>query len=76
MPDILIRGLSAKTLKALKARAKSNGRSLQSEAKMVLTQTVAPDKQELAKMFRTWRQRFAGRKFADSAKLIRADRQR
>jgi antitoxin FitA len=76
MPDILIRGLSDKTLKALKARAKSNGRSLQSEAKTLLMQAVPAEKEELVKMFRAWRQRFAGRKFSDSAEMIREDRER
>ena len=36
MPDVLIRGLHEQTIKRLKERAKRHGRSLQSEAKMVL----------------------------------------
>ena len=76
MTDILIRGLDAQTLRRLKARARRNGRSLQSEAKMLLEQAAGVGSDELADILDGWQQRFAGRKFAESATLIREDRAR
>lgn len=76
MSDILIRGLTQKTLKALKARAKRNGRSLQGEARMVLqraAETQSPA--EALELARQWRKKL-GRRFDDSADLIREDRER
>jgi plasmid stability protein len=40
MPGIFVRGLKASTIKRLKDRAKRNGRSLQSEAKLLLEQSA------------------------------------
>ena len=76
MPDILIRGLNAQVLKRLKARAKRNGRSLQSEAKLLLEQAAGAGGEEIAAMLDRWKQRFADRRFSGSAKLIREDRDR
>ncbi|MBN1345851.1 MAG: pantothenate metabolism flavoprotein [Phycisphaerae bacterium] len=76
MADILVRGLNAETVKRLKARAKRNARSLQSEAKLVLEQAAGAGADEVAAMLDRWKQRFAGRRFAGSADLIRKDRAR
>jgi plasmid stability protein len=76
MPDILIRDLDAPTVKRLKTRAKAHGRSLQAEVRQVLKQSAGDSPQEVARMFAKWKQRFAGRKFPDSAALIRQDRRR
>ncbi len=76
MPDILIRGLDARTLKRLKARARRNGRSLQNEAKLVLEQAAGGGAEEIAEMLDRWRKRFAGRRFRGSEDLIREDRAR
>jgi len=76
MPDILIRGLDAKTVKKLKARAKRSGRSLQGEAKLLLEQAAGIGGEEVAAMFDGWKQRFTGRKFSDSADMIDEDRRR
>jgi len=76
MPDILIRGLNAQALKRLKARAKRNGRSLQSEAKLLLEQAAGAGNEEIAAMLDRWRQRFAGRSFSGATDLIREDRDR
>ena len=76
MPDILIRGLSGEKLKRLKARAKQHGRSLQSEAKLLLEQAAGVDGAEIAAMLDGWKKRFAGRRFSDSADLVREDRDR
>ena len=76
MPDILVRGLDDETVKRLKARAKRNGRSLQGEAKRVLEQAAGANADEMAAAGRSWKKRFAGRRFADSADLMREDRER
>ncbi len=76
MPDILVRGLDAKVMAKLKARAKRHGRSLQSEAKLVLARGAGADAEQIAAMLDEWKQRFAGRKFTGSATMIRKDRQR
>ena len=76
MPDILIRSLDAQTLKRLKARAKRHGRSLQSEAKLLLEQAAGADTDQIAAMFDGWKRRFRGRKFTDSVQLVREDRKR
>ena len=75
MPDILIRGLSQRLLQRLKARAKRNGRSLQSEAKMLLEQAAEPSVSEILKGARSWRKKL-GRRFSSSVELIREDRER
>jgi plasmid stability protein len=76
MPDILVRGLDDETLKRLKARARRHGRSLQGEAKSVLEQAAGMNAEDVAAMLDGWKKRFAGRRFADSAALIREDRDR
>ena len=76
MPDILIRGLAPQTLKRLKTRAKRNGRSLQQEAQRSLEQSANAVSDEVAAMFDKWKQRFKGRRFSNSVRLIREDRNR
>lgn len=74
MSDVLIRGLDVKTVKRLKDQAKRNGRSLQSEAKLILEQ--AAGQADLSAVLEEWQTRFAKRQFKDSVGLIREDRQR
>ena len=76
MPDILIRGLDAETLKRLKGRAKQHGRSLQSELKLMLEQAAGIGPEEIAAMLDGWKRRLAGRELSDSTDLIRQDRRR
>jgi hypothetical protein len=76
MSDILIRGLDARTVKRLKARARRNGRSFQNEAKLVLEQAAGSSADEISAMLGRWKKRLAGRRFRRSADLIREDRQR
>lgn len=75
MPDILIRGLDAQTLNRLKQRAKQNGRSLQSEARMVLENAAGKSLADVLKSAKGWREKL-GHRFEDSSELIREDRQR
>lgn len=76
MADLLVRHLQRETLDRLKARAKRHGRSLQSEAKLLLERAAAAESlhHALAEL-RSGREGL-GRRFADSAELIREDRQR
>jgi plasmid stability protein len=76
MGEILVRGLDRKVVDRLKARAKRHGRSLQSEAKTILQSAAALAPEEVGDMLDRWRKKFAGRRFDDSAALIREDRER
>ncbi len=75
MPDILIRNLDEEVIKRLKARAKRNRRSLQKEVKMTLETSSRLSIDEALESARRWRKKL-GKKFEDSAELIRQDRQR
>jgi antitoxin FitA len=75
MTQMLVRDLDPEILERLKERARSNGRSLQKEVRAILegaaqTYTMA----EARALSESWHQRFAERKFSDSADLIREDR--
>jgi plasmid stability protein len=76
MPDILVRGLDHATVKRLKARARRHGRSLQGEAKLVLELAAGMGAEDVAALLADWQGKLAGRRFADSAALIREDRER
>ncbi len=76
MPDILVRGLDAETVERLKARARQRGRSLQSEVKMLVERAAGVGGDRVADVLKHWETRFAGRRFSNSARLIREDRNR
>ena len=65
MPDILIRGLEAETIRSLKARAKRHGRSLQSEVKLMVERAAGG--RQTAAILDRWQKQFAGRRFTSSA---------
>jgi plasmid stability protein len=72
---MLVRDLDPEVMERLKERARSNGRSLQKEVRAILegaaaTYTMA----EAREVTGRWQERFAGRRFSDSAELIREDR--
>ena len=67
MPDILVRGLEAETVKRLKARADRHGRSLQSEVKMLVERAAGTGGDQIAAVLKRWEGRFAGRRFSSSA---------
>ena len=75
MPDILIRKFDPQALKRLKARAKRNGRSLQSEAKIVLESAAGLSLADALDNASAWRKKL-GRRFGDSTELIAEDRRR
>jgi len=79
MAQILVRNLDQEVLAQLKKRAKEEGRSLQAEAKLILEQAATSPTVDMAtakKMMEDFRRRFKGRRFSDSAELIRQDRDR
>ncbi len=75
MADILVRGVDDQAMKRLKARAKRHGRSLQGEARIVLESAAGQSVAEVLASARQWRKKL-GRRFDDSAELIREDRER
>lgn len=76
MAQILVRGLDAKTVDRLKARAKRHGRSLQGEVKLILQDAAGYSGEEVMRIVQEWQRKFGGRRFSDSAELIREDRER
>jgi antitoxin FitA len=77
MAQVLVRQLDDKVVNRLKRRAKEHGRSLQSEVKTILEEAV-PDYEAAWKRIEGFRKRLkkSGRRFIDSAALIREDRDR
>jgi len=77
MAQVLVRQLDDKVVERLKRRAKEHGRSLQSEVKTILEE-AAPDYEAAWKRIERFRSRLkrSGRRFSDSAELIREDRDR
>ena len=75
MAQVLVRQLDDKVVDRLKKRAKEHGRSLQSEVKTILEEAV-PDYEAAWKRIEGFRKHLkkSGRRFADSAVLIREDR--
>lgn len=76
MAQILIRDLDAATVERLKARAREHGRSLQSEARLILEDAAGLTREDARRILSRWQKSLAGRKFTESAELIREDRQR
>ncbi len=79
MAQILVRNLDPATVRRLKQRAEANGRSLQSEAKLILEQASDEGRlphREALELADRFRKQFKGRTFDDSAGLIREDRDR
>ncbi len=77
MAQILVRDLDEEVVTRLEDRARREGRSLQSEVKMILEREANVGKVDMAtarKMLDEFRSRFEGRKFTDSVKLLREDR--
>lgn len=79
MAQILVRDLDEGVVEQLKKRAQKDGRSLQSEVKMILEQTANEPKVDIEtarKLCEQFRRRFKGREFPDTVKLIHEDRNR
>lgn len=78
MSDVLVRGLSSQTVKSLKARARRNGRSLQSEAKLILEQASGYTLPDALAAASRWRKKLgsSSKRSSDSVSMIREDRER
>jgi plasmid stability protein len=79
MAQILVRNLSQRVVRNLKARAKRRGRSLQAEVKEIIEKegnSATPDPEAADRLLIDLRKRFKGRKFPDAVALIREDRDR
>lgn len=81
MPEVLVRNLDEAVIEQLKARARSQGRSLQSELKLILeeashTDKVRPSKAEYRLLADRIRATLSGRLHSDSAELLAEDRAR
>jgi plasmid stability protein len=76
MPQLLVRGLSRETVEQLEARARRNHRSLESEVRALLEETVAREasRETFWKIADELRAQTRGRAHTDSAELIRHDR--
>ena len=76
MARILIRDLDDETVRRLKERAQRHGRSLQGEAKLILTRAAGLSFNEARRLAREWHEKLVGRELPDSTELVREDRQR
>jgi plasmid stability protein len=76
MAQILIRDLDDETVRRLKDRARRHGRSLQGEAKLILTHAAGISSHDARKLARQWHKKLAGREIPDSTDMVREDRQR
>lgn len=76
MAEILVRNLDKKTVDRLKKRAKKKGRSLQTEVKQILEQAASIDMDAARKLTSKIRNGLKEKKFSDSTRLIREDRDR
>lgn len=79
MAQILVRNLKEKTVKALKARAKRNGRSLQAEVKQVLVEAAGQPTLDMVSARRVADEiceSLGNRRFDDCVKIIREGRKR
>jgi plasmid stability protein len=74
--QILIRNLEQSLISRLKRRARCQKRSLESEVRTILEQAARMDMDDALKVAASIRRRFKGRRFGDSAGLIRRDRDR
>ncbi len=76
MPDMLVRDVDPAVLAKLRKSAAKNGRSLQSEVRIIISDYVnnkpIPDLEVARKIKRA----LAGRKHSDSSELVRQDRGR
>jgi plasmid stability protein len=75
MAQILVRDLDPEDVERLKALAKANGRSLESEVRQILAEAARQMTwAEVRANLLAFHERFAGKTFSDSTELIREDR--
>ncbi len=76
MAELLIHALDPLVIRRLQAQAAHEGRTLEEHARAILERAAGADIQAAREAADRIRRSFGGRRFDDSAKLIRADRER
>lgn len=76
MAQILVRNIDDAVVERLKARARTNDRSLEAEVRQILEQSAKFDMSQARQIVMERRKKLQGRKFTDSVDLIREDRDR
>ncbi len=76
MPQVLIREIEPVVVDRLKERAKKNGRSFEAELRVILKDAAEERAASATPELERVRALLRGRKFSDSAALLREDRER
>lgn len=76
MTQLLVRDVPENIAAELKRRAKKHGRSAEAEHRAILLEALKPASDDFWLAAEKLRIELKGRKFTDSAKLIRQDRDR
>ena len=79
MPQVLVRDVQAEVLAKLKRRAQRNHRSLEAELRVIFEEAVAESpngNNDIQAALARVQELFVGRRFTDSAQLLRQDRDR
>ena len=76
MAQIIVRNLDEAVVDRLKARARTNDRSLEAEVRLILEQSAKVDMVQARQIVMERRKKLQGREFVDSVDLIREDRDR
>ena len=76
MGHVLVRNLHAQVVRKLKLRARQHRRSLQEELREILEHASRQNPADARAKVNQIRKMFAGRRFSDSAELVRRDRAR
>ena len=74
MGVLTVRNVDDALIRALKIRAAQNGRSAEAEHRLILEEVLQPNQKEIVERLRAHRKKLEGRKFEDSAAIIRRSR--
>ena len=76
MAQLTIRNVDPSVYARLKARARTNHRSLEAEVRAILDRHACPDRSAVVERANEFRRRLVGRYTGDATAEIRADRNR
>ena len=76
MAQLIVRNLESEVVEQLKQLAKQHGRSLESQVRQILKQSVGLQPHEARDISRKWHEELASQKFPDTTELLREDRRR
>ena len=76
MPDMLVRDVESAVIEKLRKSAVKNGRSLQAEVRIIISDYVSKKTLSDAEVARKIKKALAGRTYSDSSELLRVDRSR